>query len=58
MGNASNLRQNETWRTIIDGMEQAGQIGFGFPIVCPRHPEQQNIITKPEQLRRHSPEGT
>ncbi|KAJ4500147.1 hypothetical protein C8R41DRAFT_529014 [Lentinula lateritia] len=57
MGNASNLRQNETWRTIIDGMEQAGQIGFGFPIVCPRHPEQQNIITKPEQLRRHSPEG-
>ncbi|KAJ3852101.1 hypothetical protein EV368DRAFT_65176, partial [Lentinula lateritia] len=57
MGNASNLRQNETWRTIIDGMEQAGQIGFGFPIVCPRHPEQQNIITEPEQLRRRSPEG-
>ncbi|KAJ4474239.1 hypothetical protein J3R30DRAFT_649522 [Lentinula aciculospora] len=57
MGNASNLRQNETWRTIIDEMEQTGQIGFGFPIICPRHPEQQNIITEPGQLRRQSPEG-
>ena len=58
MGNASNLRaNNETWRTIIDEMEQEGQIGFGLPIICPRHPDEKKIIYKPGDLTREAPEG-
>ncbi|KAK0440271.1 hypothetical protein EV421DRAFT_1712588 [Armillaria borealis] len=51
LGNASNLRQNSTWKTVIDEMEQRDQIGFGFPVICPRHPDQRNIITAPGQLK-------
>ncbi|KAF5371454.1 hypothetical protein D9757_009973 [Collybiopsis confluens] len=58
LGNASNLRENnQTWRTIVDGMEQAGQIGYGFPIVCPRHADEQRIVCNPGELSRGSPEG-
>lgn len=58
MGNASNLRNNSTWSTILDEMEKEGQIGFGFPIVCSRHPEQVNIISEPGQLSKVAPLGT
>ncbi|KAK0443139.1 uncharacterized protein EV420DRAFT_1649417 [Desarmillaria tabescens] len=34
LGNASNLRQNPTWKIIIDEMDQRDQIGFGFPVVA------------------------
>ncbi|KIK63308.1 hypothetical protein GYMLUDRAFT_464195 [Collybiopsis luxurians FD-317 M1] len=58
LGNASNLRaNNETWRTIIDKMEQEGQIGGGLPIICPRHPDEKRIICKPGDLTREAPEG-
>ncbi|KAG7441498.1 uncharacterized protein BT62DRAFT_908111 [Guyanagaster necrorhizus] len=57
LGNASNLRQNPTWKTIIDEMEQRDQIGFGFSVICPRHPNQRNIITAPGQLSVVAPEG-
>ncbi|KAK0451445.1 uncharacterized protein EV420DRAFT_1621833 [Desarmillaria tabescens] len=57
LGNASNLRQNPTWKTIIDEMGQRDQIGFGFPVICPRHPSQRNIITTPGQLSAVAPEG-
>ena len=58
MGNASNLRKNPTWRTILDEMEKQGQIGFGFPIVCARHPDQVKIISEPGQLPKVAPLGT
>ncbi|KAF8997694.1 hypothetical protein BDQ17DRAFT_1428824 [Cyathus striatus] len=32
LGNASNLRKNKTWSTILDEMELGGQIGTGIPI--------------------------
>lgn len=57
MGNASNLRKSPTWCTIIEEMEKQGQIGFGFPIVCTRHPDQTKIITKPGQLPKIAPLG-
>ena len=58
MGNASNLRRNPTWCTILDEMEKKGQIGFGFPIVCARHPEQIKNISEPGQLPKIAPLGT
>ena len=57
MGNASNLRKNPTWLTIVDEMEKHGQIGFGFPIVCARHPEQVKLISEPGQLPEIAPLG-
>ncbi|KAK0451375.1 uncharacterized protein EV420DRAFT_714274 [Desarmillaria tabescens] len=57
LGNASNLRQNSTWKTIINEMEQRDQIGFGFSVVCSRHPDQRNVITEPGQLSVVAPEG-
>ncbi|KAI0056438.1 hypothetical protein BV25DRAFT_1872764 [Artomyces pyxidatus] len=57
LGNASNLRKNATWTKVLDGMEELEQIGYGFPIVCPRHPETRNIITEPGQLAVRAPEG-
>jgi len=57
MGNASNLRKNSTWSTILDEMDKGGQIGFGFPIVCARHPDQVKIISEPGQLSKFAPLG-
>ncbi|THH13828.1 hypothetical protein EW146_g6431 [Bondarzewia mesenterica] len=57
LGNASNLRQNETWGKILVEMEQREQIGHGFPIVCPRHPDQKQVITSPQQLSMVAPQG-
>jgi hypothetical protein len=57
MGNASNLRKNPTWSTIIDEMEKRGQIGPGFPIACGRHPDQVKMISAPGQLPKVAPLG-
>ncbi|KAI0765957.1 hypothetical protein BD413DRAFT_606098 [Trametes elegans] len=57
LGNASNLRKNPTWSVILDEMEAAGQVGSGFPIACPRHPEQVSVITEPGELSRVAPAG-
>ena len=57
MGNASNLRKNPTWSTILDEMEKEGQIGFGFPIVCERHPDQVKLVSEPGQLPKIAPLG-
>ncbi|KAI9431019.1 hypothetical protein H4582DRAFT_1823204 [Lactarius indigo] len=56
-GNASNLRKNETWRTVLDEMEKEDQLGHGFPIICSRHPTTRQLITKPGQIPTHAPEG-
>ncbi|KAJ3559292.1 hypothetical protein NP233_g11303 [Leucocoprinus birnbaumii] len=57
LGNASNLRQNPTWSTILDEMEDRDQIGPAFPIICPRHPEQARLITKPGEIPLYAPVG-
>jgi hypothetical protein len=57
MGNASNLRKNPTWTTILEEMEKEGQIGFGFPVVCSRHPDQVKVISEPGQLPKIAPQG-
>lgn len=57
MGNASNLRKNTTWCTILDEMEKQGQTSFGLPIVCPRHPDQVKLVSEPGQLPKIAPLG-
>ena len=57
LGNASNLRKNKTWSTVLDGMEANGQIGPTLPIVCPRHPNEVQAVSKPGELGRFAPGG-
>ena len=38
-------------------MEKQGQIGFGFPVVCSRHPNQVKNISEPGQLPKVAPLG-
>ncbi|PIL26781.1 hypothetical protein GSI_11117 [Ganoderma sinense ZZ0214-1] len=57
LGNASNLRRNPTWSTILDEMESRDQIGPAFPIICPRHPDQVQLISKPGELPLYAPGG-
>lgn len=57
LGNASNLRKNKTWSTVLDEMEVRGQIGPGIPIVCPRHPDQTQVVSNPGELDRFAPGG-
>ncbi|KAL4242825.1 hypothetical protein ABKN59_011535 [Abortiporus biennis] len=57
LGNASNLRKNSTWSTILDEMEDRGQIGPALPLICPRHPDQKQEISQAGELRRRCPEG-
>lgn len=56
-GNASNLRQNETWATILDEMEARGQVGPGLPVICPRHKEEAHLVSRPGSLEEIAPAG-
>ncbi|PCH39561.1 nucleoside triphosphate hydrolase protein [Wolfiporia cocos MD-104 SS10] len=57
LGNAANLRRNETWSVILDDLEARDQIGLGLPIVCPRHPDEKHIVTKAGELPHIAPGG-
>ncbi|KAH9912307.1 uncharacterized protein BXZ73DRAFT_56354 [Epithele typhae] len=57
LGNTADLRQNDTWATILTEMEAHDQIGSAFPTICPRHPEQVNLISQPGVLTRVAPAG-
>ncbi|KDQ62856.1 hypothetical protein JAAARDRAFT_202408 [Jaapia argillacea MUCL 33604] len=57
MGNASNLRQNSTWRVIVEQLEDRDQVGPALPIVCPRHPEQTRLVSKPGDIPAQAPQG-
>ncbi|KIP03937.1 hypothetical protein PHLGIDRAFT_129844 [Phlebiopsis gigantea 11061_1 CR5-6] len=57
LGNAANLRKNQTWSTILDEMESRGQIGEGFPVFCPRHPKTAHVVTQPGELEKLAPAG-
>ncbi|KAI0092232.1 hypothetical protein BDY19DRAFT_929008 [Irpex rosettiformis] len=57
LGNASNLRKNPTWSTIVDELESRDQIGPALPIVCVRHPDQAQLVSKPGELSRFAPGG-
>jgi hypothetical protein len=38
-------------------MENEDQIGYEFPIICPRHPEAKRSVSKPGELPTLAPEG-
>ncbi|KAF8265012.1 hypothetical protein EI94DRAFT_1737067 [Lactarius quietus] len=54
---SSNRINNETWRTVLDEMDKDDLLGYGFPIICPRHPKARQIISAPGQIPLHAPEG-
>ncbi|KAH8998227.1 hypothetical protein EDB86DRAFT_2828512 [Lactarius hatsudake] len=55
LGNASNLRKNETWRAVLDEMEKEDQLGYAIPIICSRHPDERQLISEPGQIPTRAP---
>ncbi len=57
-GNAENLSSNSgMWRSIVEELEGIGCVGPALPIVCQRHPERVEHISKPGELLQISPDG-
>jgi hypothetical protein len=42
---------------VLDEMENKDQIGYAFPIACPRHPSTKRFVSKPGELPTFAPEG-
>ncbi|KAI0338622.1 hypothetical protein BDW22DRAFT_1362689 [Trametopsis cervina] len=57
LGNASNLRKNEIWSTVVDELESRDQLGPALPIICVRHPDQAQMVSQPGELSRFAPGG-
>ncbi|RUS32760.1 hypothetical protein BC938DRAFT_474405 [Jimgerdemannia flammicorona] len=59
LGNANLLARNEAgiWPKIIDQLRETDCVGPGFPILCQKHPDTQNIIDTPEMFRLMAPHG-
>jgi hypothetical protein len=45
------------WATVIEELEQQGNIGDAFPFACHRHPDKVNFVSKPGQLPLFAPDG-
>ncbi|KAJ3544380.1 hypothetical protein NM688_g5751 [Phlebia brevispora] len=58
LGNAKDLAsRSKMWRTVINLLEKDDGVGNGFPIICHRHPEDVQCVSKPGQLPRIAPDG-
>ncbi|KAH9895168.1 P-loop containing nucleoside triphosphate hydrolase protein [Cubamyces lactineus] len=58
MGNAQNLSaKSKMWRTVLDELTKRDCLGNAFPIVCQRHPDAVQHVSKPGQLPRLAPDG-
>ena len=56
-GNSANLRQNKTWGMVLDLMEEQGLVDSQLAIMCPRHPSEIRLISRPGQIATIAPEG-
>ena len=45
------------WSQIIDEMENEDQVVDALQLICPRHPDQTQLITKPGEIGRFCPGG-
>jgi len=45
------------WRTIVQELESKGCVGPALPIVCQRHRERIEHVSKPGELLQISPDG-
>ncbi|GBC02767.1 hypothetical protein RclHR1_04800007 [Rhizophagus clarus] len=59
IGNAELMAMDseDIWAPVIEMLKTRNQVGSGMPIVCNQHPQNKNIITKPEQFEQFSPDG-
>ena len=58
MGNAQNLSaKSKMWRTVLDDLTRRDCLGSAFPVVCQRHPDVVQHISKPGKLPRLAPDG-
>ncbi|KAI0332312.1 P-loop containing nucleoside triphosphate hydrolase protein [Cubamyces sp. BRFM 1775] len=58
LGNAQNLSaKSKMWRTVLDELDKRDCLGNAFPVVCQRHPDAVQHVSKPGELPRLAPDG-
>lgn len=58
LGNARDLRtRSSMWGKVLSRLEQDDCVGPALPVVCHRHQEAIEWISKPGQLGRVAPDG-
>jgi AAA domain len=57
IGNADTYNNVPMWRKILGMLREADSVGEAFSLCCPRHPETDITVSKPEDFELLSPEG-
>jgi len=58
LGNATDLAQKSSmWENVLTELEEKKCLGAGFPIICPKHPDQRQNISKPDMFAQVAPDG-
>ncbi|KAK2855600.1 hypothetical protein FQN49_005033 [Arthroderma sp. PD_2] len=61
IGNAKTFLESrkgkDTWKPLLDLLNDGGHVYGGFPIHCERHPTQKHIIQNPGDFEKESPDG-
>jgi superfamily I DNA and/or RNA helicase len=57
IGDGSCSREQPTWARVIDILEEEDHIGPAQPLLCPRHPGNQIMVSIPDDFVRLSPQG-
>lgn len=57
IGDAETASGIQMWADVIRLLENEGNIGEALELECPRHPDLQAYIARPEDFVEHAPEG-
>lgn len=57
IGNADTYAHVPMWSKVLDMLRETDSVGEAFSLCCPRHPETNILVSKPEDFELLSPEG-
>ncbi|OBZ70961.1 hypothetical protein A0H81_09027 [Grifola frondosa] len=58
LGNATNLASRSSmWRTVLEELGKEECLGDAFPVICQRHPNNVEEVSRPGQLPMIAPDG-
>lgn len=57
LGNSKTYSEIPMWSQVIEMLRANGSVGKALSLCCPRHPETEISVTKPEDFALLSPEG-
>ncbi|KAG5949969.1 hypothetical protein E4U53_005601 [Claviceps sorghi] len=57
IGNANTYRSVPMWQTVINQLDNQGNLGPELGLQCPRHPQTTILVSKPDDFVVHAPES-